>query len=60
MTDAEWKKEAARLQGAITRARSRVKKIVMLADKITARAAQKAAEEALHLHKLNYHELVTI
>jgi hypothetical protein len=60
MTDAEWKKEAARLQGAATRAKSKVKKVTMLADKIEAREAQKAAEEALRMHKLNYYELVAI
>lgn len=58
MTDSEWKKEAARLKGAVTRARSKVKKAVMLAGKIEARENQKLAEEALRIHKLNYHELV--
>ncbi len=58
MTDAQWKKEATRLKGAITRSKSRVSTLVTLAEKIEARAAQKAAEEALREHKLNYHELV--
>jgi hypothetical protein len=40
--------------------KSKVKKVTMLADKIEAREAQKAAEEALRMHKLNYYELVAI
>lgn len=58
MTDAEWKKEANRLKAAVTRAKSRVKTVVTLAEKIAARDVQKEAEEALRLHKLNYYELV--
>ncbi|MGP0171283.1 hypothetical protein ACSVIJ_05295 [Pseudomonas sp. NCHU5208] len=58
MTEAQWKTEASRLKGAITRARTKVTKVVTLAEKIEAKAVQKAAEEALRQHKLNYHELV--
>lgn len=60
MTDAEWKKEAARLQGAATRAKSKVAKVVMLAEKIEAREVQKVAEEALRMHRLNYYELAAL
>ncbi|MEL0169846.1 MAG: hypothetical protein VW877_17135 [Pseudomonadaceae bacterium] len=58
MTDAEWNKEAARLKGAVTRAKSKAKAAPMLAEKIAARAVQKEAEEALRLHRLNYYDLV--
>lgn len=59
MTEAEWNKEAARLKGAITRAKKKVSQVETLAEKISAREVQKAAEEALRQHKLNFFELVT-
>tara|TARA_Y100000780_G_scaffold200726_1_gene192854 strand:- start:2640 stop:2819 length:180 start_codon:yes stop_codon:yes gene_type:complete len=58
MTDAEWKKEEARLKGAVTRAKSKVKTVGTLAEKITVREVQKKAEEALRLHRLSYFDLV--
>lgn len=58
MTPAEHTKEATRLKGAITRAKTAMKKPGSLADKIAARAKVNLAEEALRQHKLNYHELV--
>lgn len=58
MTEAQWKTEESRLKGAVTRAKTKVTKVVMLAEKIEAKAAQKAAEATLREHRLNYFELV--
>lgn len=58
MNDADWRKEAARLKGAITCSKSRLHKAETLAEKIEKKAKVKEAEEALRLHRLNYYELV--
>lgn len=58
MTEAEWTREERRLKGAITRAKNKVVKLGLLAEKIEARKEQKQLEEVLRNHRLNYFELV--
>jgi len=58
MTPEQHAKEASRLKGAITRAKTALAKPITLADKIVAKQKVRQAEDALNEHKLNYYELV--
>ena len=58
MTDAEHRKEATRLQRAITRRRNERKLMPTLAEKIEAGRQIKQLEDQLHQHRLNYFDLV--
>lgn len=58
MTDAQWANKERQLKGAITMARNKVPAEKTLADKIKAKEAVKAAEEALRQHRLHKFDLV--
>lgn len=57
MTPEQHAKEASRLKGAITRAKTALTKPMALADKIVAKQKVREAEDALREHKLNFYEL---
>jgi hypothetical protein len=57
MTPEAHAKEASRLKGGITRAKTKVKACGTLAEKLEAKKLVTAAEEQLRQHRLNFHEL---
>lgn len=57
MTENEWEREKKRLAAAVTRAKTKLAQDCCLADKLTRKATVKAAEAALHEHKLAFFEL---
>lgn len=59
MTPDAHAKEASRLKGAITRAKTKVKTRGTLAEKVEAKKLVTAAEEQLRQHRLNFHRLTS-
>lgn len=57
MTDTEWEREARRLKAAVTRAKTARAKAETLLDKLARLADVRAAELALHQHRLRYYDL---
>lgn len=58
LSEDEYRQEFKRLESAIAKAKEWLKLPCSLAQKIERKAAVRAAEESLRLHKLNYFELV--
>lgn len=59
MTPEAHAKEASRLQGAVTRAKTKVKACGSLAEKLEAKNLVKAAEEQLRQHRRHFHTLTS-
>ena len=59
MTPEAHAKEASRLKGAITRAKTKVQACGTLAEKLEAKQLVKTAEEQLRQHRLNFHDLTS-
>lgn len=59
MTEDQYEKEMRRLKSVVTRARTKAGRVTTLAVKVESLRAVKAAELALHNHKLNRFVLVT-